>query len=93
MAAWLGDLQSQGLRVTGERLAETGWTLEEPNGRGRRLSSRANEAAEGSRVAGFFRVDGVSEEEVVALAATCPFLLRGGSVEVRRIDQGGGRGE
>ena len=96
MVEWVGDVRSRGLALQGERLEESGWLIEQPAGVARSYSARSSSATAAIGVAGYFRVDGVSRDEAIELAASCPFLFGGGAVELRRIagesdDQGGDR--
>lgn len=74
-ASWAQDARRRGL-LTGEKLADDGRFLG---------GGSAPGAAE--HVQGYFLLHAASYEQAAALAATCPHVRYGGSIEVRRIER------
>ena len=78
---WAAGLRDAGVAINGARLATQTIALA-PNGR-----PRAPGGGSRGLLGGFFRVDARDLEAAAALAATCPHLRHGGTIEVRRISR------
>lgn len=73
--AWAGRLRSEGKLVGGEKLADSGALLSQ---------SGAREFPAGA-IGGYFVIR-ATPEEAREIARTCPHVARGGTVELRRIE-------
>jgi hypothetical protein len=71
---WAAGLAGRGRLVTGEKLAENGWTL------------GAERAGASDGPAGFFVIAARGDDEALAIARTCPHLRHGGTVSLRPIE-------
>lgn len=75
--AWMRDMATRGVRITGAELAPGGRVVASLGGEG----TRSPLALAG----GYFIVDDVTEEEAVALAAASPHVRYGGTIVVKRL--------
>lgn len=80
-AAWARTLTRDGRYVGGDELADTGRYLTYEN---EAVAVRALEPAPDA-VSGYFIISADDEDEALRIAAACPHLRRGGSVELRRL--------
>ncbi|HEX8069890.1 MAG TPA: YciI family protein [Pyrinomonadaceae bacterium] len=78
---WAGQLRRQGVRVEGEKLKREARVL-----RGRAAAAENPSDANAEALAGYFLIGARDYEQAVKIAAGCPHLKYGGSVEVRQID-------
>jgi hypothetical protein len=84
---WVGSLRTGGRLADGERLSYTGTTLRLGADGG--VVELAGEAVRGpaGRLAGFFLIEAENDAEARRLAADCPHLRHGGTVELRRVER------
>ena len=74
--AWARRLHAAGALVGGEKLAPERQVLASPT----------SAAPVGALLGGYFVITAPSFEEAVAVARSCPHVVHGGAVEVRRIE-------
>jgi hypothetical protein len=80
---WAGQLRQQGVRVDGERLGTEARVLSMSDGRA--VVSENRSALEQPVVSGYFLIAARDYESAAKVAAGCPHLKYGGSIEVRQI--------
>lgn len=72
---WARDIKQKGVAISGTKLRDEIHFL----GRGPTVK-------ESEIVSGYFLIDAGSLQEAIRLSRTCPHLLYGGAIEVRRVD-------
>ncbi len=82
---WVDGLTSGGSFLTGAKLVDIGSRLAL---RGERVTSSANQPAIGGSLVlgGFFMIRAADHDDAARIAATCPLLRYGSTIEVRAVD-------
>ncbi|MFY9608267.1 MAG: YciI family protein [Blastocatellia bacterium] len=84
-SAWAREIRKTGLLVGGEKLKEQARLLRMADGRAS-VSENFPGPTE-SLIEGYFLIQATDYQHAVAIAAGCPHLKYGGTVEIRQIDQ------
>ena len=83
--AWAEDIRKTGLLIGGEKLKQEARLIRTAEGR-TSVSEQPSDSTENA-IAGYFLIQATDYQHAVAIAANCPHLKYGGTVEVRQIDR------
>lgn len=83
--AWAGEVRKTGLLVGGEKLKDEARLITVAEGR--TLVSEDSPGPKDSQIEGYFLIQATDYQHAVAIAAGCPHLKYGGTVEIRQIDR------
>ena len=82
---WAGEVRKTGLLVGGEKLKDEARLITMADGR--TLVSENSTGPKDGLIQGYFLIQAADYQHAVAIAAGCPHLKYGGTVEIRQIDR------
>jgi hypothetical protein len=84
---WADRMRAEGRLKGGEKLTFDAGKVMRPNGGGKVTVTDGPYAESKELIGGYFAISAKDYDEACRIAASCPHLGYGGSIEVRQVDQ------